>query len=142
MILVQMARIFAFWHKNEDETMRIFLQIISPVVFLATIIVFVRKMIDYNKHYKAIVDFLRLENDRETLKSIGYVEFYGEEYGLRRSFSVLSATLRLYERFNETQKREYFDYAQYLEKLRAWLIPTIICLILSMMLLAFSFGSL
>ena len=122
--------------------MRIFLQIISPVVFLATIIAFVRKMIDYNKHYKAIVDFLRLENDRETLKAIGYVEFYGEEYGLRRPFSVLSATLRLYERFNETQKREYFDYAQYLEKLRAWLIPTIICLILSMMLLAFSFGSL
>ena len=142
MILVQMTQLFAFWHKNEDKTMRIFLQIISPLVFLATIIAFVRSLIDYNKHYKAIVDFLRLENDRETLKAIGYVEFYGEEYGLRRSFSVLSATLRLYERFNETQKSEYFDYAQYLEKRRAWLIPTIICLILSMMLLAFSFGSL
>lgn len=63
-----------------------------------------------------MVDFLRLENDTETLKAIGYKEFYGEEYGLRKSFYVSKAIEQLEAKYNQTQKKEYQDYKSYLEQ--------------------------
>lgn len=44
---------------------------------------------------------------------IGYVEFNGEEYGLRKSFSLKTAVAHLNEKYRETEKEEYrliFDY--------------------------------
>lgn len=120
--------------------MRIFLQIVSPIAFLASVVFFIRNQIEYNRRYKAFVDFLRLENDTESLKAIGYVEFYGEEYGLRRSFSVLDATLHLYNRFNATKKTEYSDYAEYLDRGKSRWIPIILFQIFLFILLAFAFG--
>lgn len=63
-----------------------------------------------------MVDFLRLENDTETLTAIGYKEFYGEEYGLRKSFYISDAIDQLEIKYNQTKKVEYQDYKSYLKQ--------------------------
>ena len=59
----------------------VFLQIVAPIAFIASWVFIIKYAIEHSRKYKRMVDFLRLEGDNETLKAIGYVEFYGEEYG-------------------------------------------------------------
>lgn len=73
-------------------------------------------MIEYNQQYKKFIDFLRLENDSETLNAIGYKEFYGEEYGLRKSYSLKKAKEKLSFQYNKTGKIEYLHYYKYIDK--------------------------
>lgn len=87
-----------------------------------------------------MVDFLRLEGDNETLKAIGYVEFYGEEYGLRKTFSVTDACLKLYTRYEESNKNEYLEYAEYLENNKKDTIRHILIIFSSFILLGIAFG--
>lgn len=63
-----------------------------------------------------MVDFLRLENDPEMLSAIGYKELYGEEYGLRKSFSLSNAFDKLELKYKQTKKNEYKDYKSYLKQ--------------------------
>lgn len=97
---------------------------------------------EYNRRYKRFVDYLRLENDSETLKAIGYVEFYGEEYGLRKTISITDALLQLYDRYNQTGKMEYAEYADFLEGMKKRRIPMIIAaFVISAVLLTIAFGA-
>ena len=52
----------------------IFLRIFAIFFFLAEVVFVIRRAVEYNRRYKAFVDFLRREGDGETLKAIGYVE--------------------------------------------------------------------
>lgn len=94
----------------------IVIKIIAGILLIPASVFFIKQISQYNSRYRAMVDFLRIQNDRETLSKIGYVEFYGEEYGLRRSVSKTDALLRLYEQYNKTKLQEYLDYANYLKK--------------------------
>ena len=118
----------------------IFLQIIAPIAFIASWVFVTKAAFEYNRKYKRMVDFLRLEGDNETLKAIGYVEFYGEEYGLRKNFSITDACLRLYTRYEESNKNEYFEYAEYLEKNKKDTIRHILMIFGSFALLCIAFG--
>ncbi|MBP5575583.1 MAG: hypothetical protein J6X67_02320 [Treponema sp.] len=118
----------------------IFLQIIAPVALIASWVFIIKHAIECNRKYKRMVDFLRLEGDTETLKAIGYVEFYGEEYGLRKTFSVTDACLKLYERYEKSNKNEYFEYACHLEKNKKELILYAFMFFASFVLLGIAFG--
>ncbi|MBQ4024817.1 MAG: hypothetical protein IIT45_02045 [Treponema sp.] len=118
----------------------IFLQIVAPIAFIASWVFVTKAAFEYNRKYKRMVDFLRLEGDNETLKAIGYVEFYGEEYGLRKNFSITDACLRLYTRYEESNKNEYFEYAEYLEKNKKDTIRHILMIFGSFALLCIAFG--
>lgn len=96
----------------------IFLQIVAPIAFIASWVFVTKAAFEYNRKYKRMVDFLRLEGDNETLKAIGYVEFYGEEYGLRRTFSVTDACLKLYTRYEETKKMSIWNMRNILKRIR------------------------
>ena len=118
----------------------IFLQIIAPIAFIVSWVFVIKYAIEHSRKYKRMVDFLRLEGDNETLKAIGYVEFYGEEYGLRKTFSVTDACLKLYTRYEESNKNEYFEYAEYLEKNKKDTIRHILMIFGSFALLCIAFG--
>lgn len=120
--------------------MLFFTRFLLVAAFGAEIFFFVKIAIEYNKRYKAFVDFLRLENDRETLKAIGYEKFYGEEYGLRKTVSTTDALLQLYARYKQTQNPEYLEYADYLEKKKKRVIPLIASWIIAFFLLSLAFG--
>ena len=55
-----------------------------------------------------------MEGDAETMFYIGYKEFYGEEYGLRKSYSLGAALERLNSQYEKTSKKEYFEYVEYI----------------------------
>ena len=45
---------------------------------------------------------------------IGYKEFYGEEYGLLKSYSLGAVLERLNLQYEKTCKKEYFEYGEYI----------------------------
>lgn len=96
--------------------MIILIKLISFCSFSSLLIVLVKKLKEYNMKYKKMVDFLRVENDSETLNAIGYKEFYGEEYGLRKSYSLSNAIEQLEIKYTQTKKNEYLEYKTYLKK--------------------------
>lgn len=114
--------------------MGIVLQIASPIFCLAAVVLLVKNSSDYKRRGKSFADFLRLEDDAESLKSIGGVEFYG----LESTDTILDAQLQLYKRFNHTKKQEYFDHAEYLEKFRMRRIFLRLLLGVSIVLLGFA----
>ena len=118
----------------------IFLRILVILFFLAEIVFVIKRAVEYNTRYKSAVDFLRKENDSETLSAIGYVEFYGEEYGMRKSFSLTDALLQLYARYNETGKSGYLEYAEYLESAGKYRVPLAVLWLLTPVLLGIAFG--
>ena len=48
----------------------IFLRIFAIFFFLAEVVFVIKSAVEYNRRYKAFVDFLRKESDGETLKAI------------------------------------------------------------------------
>ncbi len=113
----------------------VIIKIIDICIFFTLLFLLVKKLKEYNAKYKKMVDFLRLENDTETLSAIGYKEFYGEEYGLRKSFSLSTAFEKLELKYKQTKKNEYKDYKSYL-KLNAYKpILLVLGLIVSLILL-------
>ena len=118
----------------------IFLQIVAPIAFIASWVFVIKYAIEHSRKYKRMVDFLRLESDAETLKAIGYIECYGEEYGMRRTISVTNACLQLHTRYEETKKNEYFEYAEYLENSKKDAIRHILMIFGSFALLGIAFG--
>ena len=94
----------------------IILKILSGILALFFLIKLIKDLVEYNKRYKSFVDFLRLENDLDTLKSIGYKEFYGEEYGLRKSYLLSTAKEQLTKQYNKTGKEEYKEFFKYISK--------------------------
>ena len=119
----------------------IFLRIFAIFFFLAEVVFVIKSAVEYNRRYKAFVDFLRLESDDETLKAIGYVECYGEEYGLRKTVSMTDALTRLYARYDETKKAEYLEYADFLKTQRKsrWII-ILAWIVVTPVLLGITFG--
>ncbi len=105
--------------------------IAAQIGFLFTVYLIIKLSIDYKRKYNSFVDFLLLEDDQESLKKIGYVSFYGEEHGLRRSFSFTDAYLHLCERYEETGKSEYCDFAGFIYRLGKIRIPLVIAFFLT-----------
>ncbi len=105
--------------------------IVSQVGFLFTVYLLIKSSINYKRKYDSFVDFLLLEDDQESLKKIGYVKFYGEEHGLRKSFSFKEAYAHLSKKFEETGKDEYSDFADFIDSLGKKRIPLIIAFFLS-----------
>ena len=57
-----------------------------------------------------------MEGDLETPPFIGYKEFYGEEYGARKSYNLSTALDVLNSQYEKTEKKEYFEYGEYIRK--------------------------
>ena len=92
----------------------IVLKIFSGLCAVYFFITLIRSLILWSNRYKIFIDFCRLEGDAETMSYIGYKEFYGEEYGLRKSYSLGAALERLNSQYEKTCKKEYFEYGEYI----------------------------
>ena len=92
----------------------IVLKIFSGLCAVYFFVILIRSLVVWNNRYKAFIDFCRLEGDTETMAFIGYKEFYGEEYGLRKSYSIGTALERLNSQYKKTGKKEYFEYGEYI----------------------------
>lgn len=87
----------------------IVLKIFSGLCAVYFFITLIRSLILWSNRYKTFIDFCRLEGDAETMSYIGYKEFYGEEYGLRKSYSLGAALERLNSQYEKTCKNEKID---------------------------------
>ena len=132
---------FNFFSLLFYNTFMLLVLIISIPVFCASVYCLVKLSREYTKRYKSFIDFLRLEDDAETLKVIGYVEFYGEEYGLRKIVSIDDAVIQLYNRYDETKKEEYLNYAVFLEGMKKKRFSIILAFFISFFLLGFAIES-
>ena len=94
----------------------IVLRIFSGLCALFFLIILIRTMVIHDKRYKEFIDFCRKEGDSETPTFIGYKEFYGEEYGLRESYTLSSALKMLESKYEKTGKKEYFEYGEFIRK--------------------------
>ena len=113
----------------------IVLKIFSGLCAVYFFVILIRSLVAWNNQYKAFIDFCRLEGDAETMSYIGYKEFYGEEYGLRRSYSLGAALERLNLQYEKTSKKEYFEYGEYIRINRykniLYVIAIFLCIIIT-----------
>ena len=113
----------------------IVLKIFSGLCAVYFFVILIRSLVAWNNQYKAFIDFCRLEGDTETMAFIGYKEFYGEEYGLRRSYSLGAALERLNLQYEKTSKKEYFEYGEYIRINRykniLYVIAIFLCIIVT-----------
>jgi len=94
----------------------IVIRIFSGLCALFFLVTLIRSLVNWNKRYKAFIDFCRIEGDSETPPFIGYKKFYGEEYGLRKSYKLSTALEILNSQYEKTGKKEYFEYGEYIRK--------------------------
>ena len=86
----------------------IVIRIFSGLCAVFFLVILIRRLVTWNKRYKAFIDFCRMEGDLETPPFIGYKEFYGEEYGARKSYNLSTALDVLNSQYEKTGKKRIF----------------------------------
>ena len=85
------------------------MKFLLPTLFIGICVYIIYLCIDGKKKYKEFVDFLKRENDFETLEKIG-ARYHGEDLNYQMRVLIGPMEERLLYMYEKTGKKEYMNY--------------------------------